>query len=386
MQVQSVKKEAVTTSKNQFYNNYDIYRRDNEHSPISLTNAANGIVHSSYPPPAPTATAATVVPTPPVPPTTKQSSNKNRFNNSAAASAAAQESYFHGYYGKQQPEYYGKYEIEFAHHQKSLAVAQNQLDFHHQKSDFSGHLAKPEFHHIKADFHHIKPEQLALKGHHAEFHAKNHNFHPNQSYYNQHHAGTHGSNANQMPVQYANQYYHSEYDGTTPGGDPAAYYDPKGQPNYYENLNYHHGDYQTADTYATAAVSGGIVPDNCNNFVYPQYYETGQSQQPHLQPIQHQQHGTSSVPTAIAQPHHQVSQVQNHHANAQQPLNFNHGPQPYSAAVAALNHTGTVGGAGLLNGNHNNLANHMENSNSSSDFNFLSNLANDFAPEYYQLS
>ena len=31
----------------------------------------------------------------------------------------------------------------------------------------------------------------------------------------------------------------------------------------------------------------------------------------------------------------------------------------------------------------NNLA---ENSNSSSDFNFLSNLANDFAPEYYQLS
>lgn len=27
-----------------------------------------------------------------------------------------------------------------------------------------------------------------------------------------------------------------------------------------------------------------------------------------------------------------------------------------------------------------------ENSNSSSDFNFLSNLANDFAPEYYQLS
>lgn len=28
----------------------------------------------------------------------------------------------------------------------------------------------------------------------------------------------------------------------------------------------------------------------------------------------------------------------------------------------------------------------VENSNSSSDFNFLSNLANDFAPEYYQLS
>lgn len=28
----------------------------------------------------------------------------------------------------------------------------------------------------------------------------------------------------------------------------------------------------------------------------------------------------------------------------------------------------------------------LENSNSSSDFNFLSNLANDFAPEYYQLS
>lgn len=31
-------------------------------------------------------------------------------------------------------------------------------------------------------------------------------------------------------------------------------------------------------------------------------------------------------------------------------------------------------------------ANLIENSNSSSDFNFLSNLANEFVPEYYQLS
>lgn len=33
-----------------------------------------------------------------------------------------------------------------------------------------------------------------------------------------------------------------------------------------------------------------------------------------------------------------------------------------------------------------NLTGMVENSNSSSDFNFLSNLANDFVPEYYQLS
>jgi homeobox protein HoxA/B2 len=35
---------------------------------------------------------------------------------------------------------------------------------------------------------------------------------------------------------------------------------------------------------------------------------------------------------------------------------------------------------------HQNNPASAENSNSSSDFNFLSNLANDFAPEYYQLS
>lgn len=34
----------------------------------------------------------------------------------------------------------------------------------------------------------------------------------------------------------------------------------------------------------------------------------------------------------------------------------------------------------------NNLNGLVDNSNSSSDFNFLSNLANDFVPEYYQLS
>lgn len=33
-----------------------------------------------------------------------------------------------------------------------------------------------------------------------------------------------------------------------------------------------------------------------------------------------------------------------------------------------------------------NLTGLVDNSNSSSDFNFLSNLANDFVPEYYQLS
>jgi homeobox protein HoxA/B2 len=37
-------------------------------------------------------------------------------------------------------------------------------------------------------------------------------------------------------------------------------------------------------------------------------------------------------------------------------------------------------------GVHQNNPASAENSNSSSDFNFLSNLANDFAPEYYQLS
>lgn len=47
----------------------------------------------------------------------------------------------------------------------------------------------------------------------------------------------------------------------------------------------------------------------------------------------------------------------------------------------------TAGSAGYVSvPSSSSLSGLVENSNSSSDFNFLSNLANDFAPEYYQLS
>lgn len=374
-----------------------MYRRENEQSPISLgsSSLSNASAHT-YPTviPAP-ATAAPIA-------TTKQTAKNQRFQANAAAAAQMQDGYFHGYYGsKQQQEYYGKYEIEFAHHQKSLAAVaahQNQIDFHHQKGGDFPHQAQKstaDFHHIKADFHPVKPE---LKVH--EFHGKasaHHQFHQNQNYYNQAAAAAAAAvAANQSnQVQYGNQYYHNEYDT----GDPNAYYDPKSQPNYYENMQYHHhhhhtGDYQTAEYNAIAAgavitPTTGMSAENCNNFVYPQYFEGGQHQQQQQQQSHSQQSSHPSTnhhvghTAAAQQTHHQISQAHNH-PNAQQSsavTNFQHGqPVPYVGHTINGNHHNNN------NNNSNSLAATMENSNSSSDFNFLSNLANDFAPEYYQLS
>lgn len=376
------------------------------------------------------------------PPTTKHKRYNNSANSAAAAAAAAtgaslhqQDSYFHGYYpsSKQnhqqqhhQQDYYSKCEIEFAHHQQQQQNHSKPMvhgDFQHGPQQLQSH--KSEFHHIKAagDFHHGKIGDLTAlaKGTTTtmtppiDFHGKNSaaaNFHASQqhsNYYNNQPPSSVTTPANHVAIQYvANQYYHgSDYDGAP---EP-SYYDPtKGQSSYYENMNYHvasataeyPGGGSTVDAYsaaamaaATAVISAGDT-DNCNSFVYPsqQYYEgpahiQQHPQQQHLQQQQHQHH-------QLHQQHHQVGPVHNQHVSAQQQQQqlqqqhpqqqqqhqhqFNHHgpPQPYSAH-------GVVVGNGVGVG-HNNLANHMDNSNSSSDFNFLSNLANDFAPEYYQLS
>lgn len=160
-------------------------------------------------------------------------------------------------------------------------------------------------------------------------------------------------------MQYSGQYYHNDY-----GMDPNGYYDPK-QSNYYENMGYQHGaDYQ--DVYMPS--NNNMQSDSgCENFGYPQYFEAANAHQqhvPNIAPAHPMQHNAMPPTGAGGQ-------------------NFVHGPQTYHQSInAAAAAAAAAGGTGVVVGP---LAT-MENSNSSSDFNFLSNLANDFAPEYYQLS
>lgn len=297
-------------SKDQFYNNLDMYRRDGDvTAPMIADNNLSATANYS------------------------QSSHKFTKNNVAAQ--GIHDSYpSHAYYRKQ-PEYYGKYEVEFAHHQKALG-APTQAEYHYQKNNFPH--ARPDFHHLKGDFHAVKPE-LNYKVHDG-VHGKAHNFHRNQNYYNQHNATT-----NPTP-QYPNQYYHNEYE-VPPIESSNNFYDSKTQTNYYENVNYYPNDY-AAEPYAPPSI------DNCDNYTYPQYFE------------------------AAGQPNQMV------HATANtQPIQTN--PTNHSAHPAEANYTQcSPSYSSNTNGNHN-IGNLENNSNSSSDFTFLSNLANDFAPEYYQL-
>ncbi|XP_017471466.1 PREDICTED: homeotic protein proboscipedia [Rhagoletis zephyria] len=121
----------------------------------------------------------------------------------------------------------------------------------------------------------------------------------------------------------------------------------------------------------------GVQMENCDGSYgnFGNYYDNGQ---PHLQsqptmppqhpPVHHHPH---------SHPHHQPpGQHMNTGSN-----NFalsSGSPGNVPTYPMAANGGPVVATGGSLTG--------MENSNSSSDFNFLSNLANDFAPEYYQLS
>lgn len=241
--------------------------------------------------------------------------------------------------------------MEFSsHHQKNIQSQQHQIEMQHQ--------TKPEFHHIKSDYHHMKND-FSHKLH--DFHSKqpSHNFHQNQvGYYN------HQPDGNPANSQYANQYYHNEYDAAAI--DQAGYYDAKTQTHYYENMNYHPatGDYQQHEAYMTPPSS--LQTDSCDNLNFSHYYEgqvVGSNGHVHAASSHNL---TNPAPTTV---HNQV------HVQAAPVQGFIHGPQTqYQQSVNTITHPAIP-----------NVVN-MENSNSSSDFNFLSNLANDFAPEYYQLS
>lgn len=334
-----MKKELSKASN--IYANNDIYRKENVQSPHVI--AAGGLKGN---------------------PANYNRTNNNQYQNNQynkikGQAANCQDGYgFQGFYPKhgvpphnipphphaqQGNEMFTKHEIEF--HQKGV-VLNNQQSFSQQfhpvgAQKFESHDYEHQNNMIKTvagDLNHkvqgnnnVNAARPTIDG-----------FQQNQMYYNE--------NATQNP--HHNQYYPNEFDVGSDGANP-SYFDPKTQQQHYYEMNYHHqhggvagNDYAGNEMYGPNA----IMNENCENFsTFQQYYEHHQQQQ-QQQTHQQQQnmHPHYHVPSGYAASHQQ---------------NFNNSnPQI-----------------------HPNNAGNLDNSNSSSDFNFLSNL-NDFAPEYYQLS
>ncbi|XP_055922944.1 homeotic protein proboscipedia isoform X2 [Eupeodes corollae] len=395
---QIVKKEAVSTStKHSPFSSYEVYRRDSDASSGGISNQGS---HSGL-----VATGPSQVPvSTSLPATTK----KGRYQaNHSANNSLHDTNYFPGYYPQQKQsttpihqsphaiaaqqqqhqqhqqqqqqhqDYYGKYEIEFAAHHQTQKVQLNTPthnggaavgvvpDFvHHQQ-----HLQQQQHPNV------IKsPEMSSLKIH--DFQTKppppHSNYHPqqNSNYY-------HGQDPNCVTTPYPNHSYgynHNDYDSATASMNSSGnyYHDPKTQTTgYYENAFHHHPHHQPqhpeyhsntaadATNYMPTGPQATNMVDHCENYNFPGYYE--QHSHPHPPHHPHQIQATNQ------------QQMHIHPGTAVNGNFVNTAVQPFPMAAAS-----TV--------TNSNLTGLVENSNSSSDFNFLSNLANDFAPEYYQLS
>lgn len=392
--------------KGAFYGSFEMQqqRRDVANDQFAMTPPAgnvpittpspsnNGPIHNSYGPP-PQGLL-------------KQASNaaKNRFTN-----ANTPDAYYGagGYFGAKHPnpnaEYFGKYEAEFIAHQQKMS---NQMaSFGNQPSKHEFNEGKPaEFPHmVKGETHPaIKSQMPPSAQSQQQLHGKNVDFHYNkagnahlaaQNFYNQH--GPHNVNADgnhQMPMQYnSNQYFPNEFGNAN---NEMEYFEQKSatsqaQSGYYEmynNSNNNGNEFNGAIDNAYTAPSNGQLPNeqHSEHFGYPQYYDGANQHQHHHQHHHHphSQSGTASMPSMQQTPQlHQPNHIGHGPTvmNANHPQ-FHHGIANVQSYHAAQQMNGTGGsGPHLPNAQ-------MDNSNSSSDFNFLSNLANDFAPEYYQLS
>lgn len=375
-----LKKELpIGNAKNSFYNNFEMQQR-REISSEQFSMPSNLANVQATPPPVANNSAIHTTNFGPAPILIKQ--NPTNAKNQRFPNANAPDVYYgSGYFGKQTNpaiDYYGKYEVEFAAHQQKGALPNQISAFNQQsKADFADTKPPADFHHIKGELHHgIKPEFVQQQHHkNIEFHhGKAPNFHLNhQNFYNQHAA--HSSSvdgAHHSPMQYnTNQYFPNEYGAANELDAPAAYYEQKAasaQQSYYENM-YNSGgnaaEFHNVSSAAYGTPSNGQLPaEHCDGFAYPQYFD-GNHHEPNAAAV--------AMQAAQPQPHNHIAQA---HNSAHQNQHYNHGVAGPHYHLAPQH----------VNGNQHISASPLDNSNSSSDFNFLSNIANDFAPDYYQLS
>lgn len=193
----------------------------------------------------------------------------------------------------------------------------------------------------------------------------------------------------QLPHQNARyQPVHQQYCGTYNGYSQAEYAnyhrnypnqpfpeDPYGATPGSTNYGTYHGNmYPSGQPQAQGVHEGGYYND-----VHQGYEFSAKAHGGYYEGMTHHGGEASSVPS---------------HYGVSSPDQFPNNPAP-SAVMTPPNSVRTDSSGDHFNSFHHfysepqaHHTNHhgSENSNSSSDFNFLSNLANDFAPEYYQLS
>ncbi|XP_017130902.1 homeotic protein proboscipedia isoform X2 [Drosophila elegans] len=402
---QVIKKEAVSTSSKASPFGYEnstpslvSFRRDSDVAAVGNAPASKAGGKKRF------QSAANAIATPT--PLTDSSSGNGNGNGGGGGPAGG---YFPGYYPspkqqqqmqqqqqlhpqqQQQPQdYYGKYDIEFAaspHHNP-----------HNKQQTLHGEYLSPKP--SAANFHQNSQHQQQQEQFYYNYNDTNGSAylsHQQQQHHQQHHQ---------------QQQHHHVADFEAPVNGPSnfnngAYYDnmsfqqqaqahqhqsvvfQQQQPHQQAAVNHQHMHHLGAgETYSAL----GLQMENCegyNNFGGAAsgggYYEVGQQPPgPTTHGHGHHPHHHVQVP-AQAHPH-----VHAHHNSAAIPAGVGVGPPPSHIHGFALNggapgqgqgfgnNGGTAAGTGTAIGG-------LENSNSS-DFNFLSNLANDFAPEYYQLS
>lgn len=224
-------------------------------------------------------------------------------------------------------------------------------------------IQKPEFPpaiNIKNISARMPPENARVQPHNDGYSIQNSHYYSNE-------------NATSNVSFNSAQCYHNEYDGQPEFN--SGYYDPKGQSYYYDGAAYHHHHHHHPNTIGSPAVQSPIeyaptnsvltVSEATENYNFHQsYYD------PHV--INNPFHHGSNPSTNTA------SMMDINHQQSAHDVVYTHGT---SMPISYGPNNGN-----LVSSNVNSNIVNLENSNSSSDFNFLSNLANDFAPEYYQLS
>ncbi|XP_032577905.1 homeotic protein proboscipedia [Drosophila sechellia] len=406
---QVIKKEAVSTSSKASPFGYEnstpslvSFRRDSDASAVGNAPTSKAVGKKRF------QSAANAIATP----TPLSDSNSGNGNGNGGGGGPAG-GYFPGYYPspkqqqqmqqqqlhpqqqqlpQQQPQdYYGKYDIEFAaspHHNP-----------HNKQQTLHGEYLSPKP--SAANFHQNSQQQQQNDQFYYNYNDTNGTPYLNHQQQHHHHAQHHQQ-------QHHHQNHVADFEAPVNGPsnfNNGTYYDnmsfqqqaqahqhqtvvfQQQQPHQPAAINHQHMHHLgSGETYSAL----GLQMENCegyNNFgaagTGGGYYEAGQ------QPPVPATHGHGHHPHHVQVPAQAHAHIHAHHNSAAIPGGVGVGPPPTHIHGFAIN--GGPAGQGQAFGNNGSTAagtsaiSGLENSNSS-DFNFLSNLANDFAPEYYQLS
>ncbi|XP_062554135.1 homeotic protein proboscipedia isoform X2 [Armigeres subalbatus] len=217
------------------------------------------------------------------------------------------------------------------------------------------------------------PPSINIKNINVRIQSENTRLQHHNEGYPMHNSHYYSSESTTCNIPFNNsQCYHNEYGQSDFN---AGYYEPKVQSYYYDGSTYHHHHHH--NTVGTHIVQSSPLEYTTEN--------TG-ILAAHDVPENYSFHQTYYDPHSTNIPFHHGPNPAMNSSNVIEPNHQHMGQDPVYAQSNTIPMSYGPNSGNLVSNNvHSNIVN-LENSNSSSDFNFLSNLANDFAPEYYQLS